>query len=73
MDLEITVSDRVYVFQMFEEGITQIVDILKAWNNFEDTTIPMTITVRKVQATGPPALGIDVKEEVDTSDLFGRR
>ena len=68
--LQIKVSDQIKVFDNLKEAKRYVVSVMRKWYKSDDEK-PLVIEVEKVEERGPPALEINVNEEVITETAFG--
>lgn len=71
MDFEVTVNDKRIRTTQFNDVMDFIRSELAYWNNFESEK-PTSLMVYKVPS-GTQTIGVNVKDDVDAQDLFGRR
>lgn len=75
MDFRVTVSTKDNVretqtFEQFFDAVTYITEKMSHWNNFTPEE-PIYFEIAKV-AGGAPTLSVNVADEMDIADLFGR-
>lgn len=68
MNLEIHVKDNISVFDKVGDAIAYIEEVVKSFMA-DDTQNTITINlVKSIPTRGPPALGVNVSESINTVD-----
>ena len=68
--LEIHVFDEIIVADSLKKLIKVLIGVVQKWVQGDDNT-PLNIVVKKDANKSPPALEINVKEEIITKTAFG--
>lgn len=69
MTLEIKVKESIELYDSVGDVLNRVEEIIYNWE-MSDTQEPLVITLRKVESTGPPALGISVGETIKHKDAL---
>ena len=70
MALEIKVAETLIVVDSMPQALTAIEQILKDYLAMNEL-VPMTITISKIESTGPPVLGITVSDLSQVKTTLG--
>ena len=69
--IEVRIKDEIKVFDTVGDMIEAIREIISTWIGIKDQKEPIVINIKKLEARGPPALGVSVNDTMKAKAALG--